>query len=135
MTLLNHLRSLNAETRAWVAAGENRWACEITEDLAHWAGMGVTTVAEFQRYQNEVSYWDLYKDVFGVRPRGVRMSEMTDSDLGDEIDSLVAMLDIDEVDDLGFDDADFAVTDWMLDDADVAVAEFQVETDWFAGAV
>jgi len=34
--LLTELKSHNAETRAWVAAGENRWAGELIEDLDHW---------------------------------------------------------------------------------------------------
>ncbi len=45
--LIAHIEARNAETRAWVAAGPDRWAGEWTTDPAHWAECGVYTVADF----------------------------------------------------------------------------------------
>lgn len=93
LTLAEHLRALNAKTEAWVAEDpDNRWAGLYTEDLAHWAELGVSTVAQFNRYEMESSIWELYKDVTGVRPRHMDFKSMTDEQLTREYDYLVSQL-------------------------------------------
>lgn len=48
-TLAEHLAEQNARDRAWAAEDpKNRWASQITEDLAYWAEVGITTVEEFE---------------------------------------------------------------------------------------
>ena len=91
-TLLAHIQKRNAETQAWVDAAEGRWAGMIVEDLEHWAGYGVTTVAQYDRYMMETSIWDLYKDVNGIRPRWMDFSAMSDANLSAEYDSLLDQL-------------------------------------------
>lgn len=89
MTLAQHLANINAATRAWVAEDPaNRWAGLIVEDLSHWAEMGVHTVAQFKRHENETLFWDMYKEVTGIRPRHVNLKEMTDEELEKEVDRL-----------------------------------------------
>lgn len=82
MTLIEHIKSLNAKTLAWVAEDPaNRWSTTLVEDPAHWATYGVTTVEEFERHTLEGSIWDLYKDAHGVRPRGYDFKAMTTEQL------------------------------------------------------
>ena len=91
-TLAQYLRERNAATEAWVAEDpDNRWAGTYTEDLAHWAEIGVLTVRDFMRYEMETQYSDLYKDVCGFRPR-VNLSEWTYEKLVDETDYLMREL-------------------------------------------
>ena len=90
MTLAEYLRERNVQTEAWVAEDPaNRWAGMYTEDLSHWAEMGITTVAELERYEMETSIWDLFKDVHGFRPRHIDFKTMTDEDLKTEYEYLV----------------------------------------------
>jgi hypothetical protein len=42
------------------------------------------------RYQLECFVWDLFKDLHGIRPRHLRFSEMSDSELLLYADSLIA---------------------------------------------
>ena len=90
MTLAEYLRDRNAKTEAWVAEDpDNRWAGTYTEDLAHWAEMGVLTVRDFERYEMETSIWDLYKEVYGFRPRHMDIASMTFEQLNKEYDYLL----------------------------------------------
>ncbi len=84
-----HIKTLNAETLAWVAEDSaNRWAGLLVEDLEHWAEYGIYTVAQFNRYMDECAYSDGYKEVYGVRPHFI--ADMDDAELRDALDSLCA---------------------------------------------
>lgn len=88
MTLAEHLAALNAEKQAWIDAGPDRWAGFYTEDLSHWAEMGIHTVTDFQRYELQSIIWDMYKDVTGIRPRHMDFDSMSLEDLQREVDYL-----------------------------------------------
>jgi len=91
--LLAHIKAENEKTAAWVAEDSaNRWAGMIVEDLDHWAGYGVTTVAEYERYMMEASYVDLYKSVHGIKPRWVEFDNISDEELSADYDSLLVAL-------------------------------------------
>jgi|APSaa5957512535_1039671.scaffolds.fasta_scaffold86440_2 hypothetical protein len=78
MTATEHVRELNASTRAWVAEKpESRWACLLVEDPAHWVEYQCTTGHDLARYLIVQDYWETYKDVHGVRPRHVSFEGMT----------------------------------------------------------
>jgi len=83
MTLAEHLAALNAEKQAWIDAGPDRWAGFYTEDLSHWAEMGIHTVADFERYELETLVWDMYKDATGIRPRHLNLKSMSLEELQD----------------------------------------------------
>ena len=92
-TLAEYLAERNAATRAWVAEDpDNRWAGTYTEDLAHWAEIGVLTILDLWRYEMETQYSDLHKEVYGCRPRGVNFSSMSYEELADETDYLMTQL-------------------------------------------
>ena len=93
MTLAEFLAAKNAETLAWIAEDpDNRWAGLLTEDLAHWAEIGIHTVAQYRRYDLETLVWEMYKDAMGFRPRHMDFSSMTDAELEAEADSLGRMI-------------------------------------------
>lgn len=93
MTLAQHLANLNAEKRAWVAEDPaNRWTGLYVEELDFWAEMGVYTVAQFKRHENETLFWEMYKDATGIRPRHINLSDMSDEQLEREIDLLGRMI-------------------------------------------
>jgi len=93
MTLAEHLAALNAEKLAWIAEDpDNRWTGLYVEELDFWAEMGVHTVAEFKRHENESLFWDMYKDATGCRPRHVNLKDMSDEELEREIDLLGRMI-------------------------------------------
>ena len=89
MTLAEHLAALNAKTLAWIAEDpDNRWAGLLTEDLTHWVEMGITTVAQYKRYDLETLVWEMYKDATGFRPRHIDFKSMSDEELQREVDYL-----------------------------------------------
>lgn len=88
-TLAEHLAALNAEKLAWIAEDpNNRWTGLYVEELDFWAEMGVTTVAEFKRHENETLFWEMYKEVVGFRPRHIDVKSMSDAELEDYLDYL-----------------------------------------------
>ena len=88
-SLLAHIQALNAKTLAWVAeAPESRWACTITEDLAHWAEYGIFTPAQFDHYMLVSSVFEYTREVWGYKPSWKGLMESTDEELRKELDSL-----------------------------------------------
>lgn len=88
-TLASYLRDRNAQTEAWIAEDpDNRWAGLLTEDLAHWAEIGIFTVEDFQRYDLIQLIWEMYRDVTGIRPRHMDFDSMSLADLQHEADYL-----------------------------------------------
>lgn len=68
--LLTHLQTENAKTQAWINEDPmNRWAGLITEDLDHWASYGIHTVEDYEIYNFQATYSDMYKEAYGFRPR------------------------------------------------------------------
>lgn len=93
MTLAEFFAAKNAETLAWIAEDpDNRWAGLLTEDLAHWAEIGIHTVAQYRRYDLETLVWEMYKDAMGFRPRHIDFASMSDEELEREADSLGRMI-------------------------------------------
>lgn len=65
----------------------------MTEDMEHWASMGIKTVEDFERYSLSSSVSDIYKDVNGFRPRHMDLKNMSIEDMSDVLDSLFVQLD------------------------------------------
>lgn len=94
VSLAQYLADRNAATLAWVAEDPaNRWAGTYTEDLAHWAEIGVLTVRDFMRYEMVCQYSDLHKDAYGFRPHYVNFSEMTFEEISEETDRMFRYMD------------------------------------------
>ena len=75
-TLLQHIESLNAQAQAWMDSHPGDWCSMYTDDMSHWADMGVYTVEDFKRNQLINSISDASKDLYGCRMR-LEWDEMT----------------------------------------------------------
>ena len=62
----------------------------MSEVLTSWEEM---TVLE----QMQCQYWDMYKDAYGVRPRGVDTSGWSESDFMAEFDTLAKVIEAEEI--------------------------------------
>lgn len=83
---------IEAENAAWVAECEANGSTFYTttaSDADFWAYYGITTVAQYKRYTLEQSFWDLYKDVHGYRPRHLDLSDCSDEQLECMYDDLI----------------------------------------------
>jgi hypothetical protein len=82
MELSQHLKNINDNLR------ENGSYFLVVEDLDHWAQYGVYSVEQFERYELESTYYELYKDVNGISPRWVQFDQLSNQDLENMIESL-----------------------------------------------
>ena len=62
----------------------------MSEVLTSWEEM---TVLE----QMQCQYWDMYKDAYGVRPRGIDTSAWSESEFMAEFDMLAKVIDAEEI--------------------------------------
>lgn len=89
MELVAHIEAENAATLAWIAEDPaNRGAGITTTDPDHWAEYGVLCVDDYKRYMALAEYSDIFKSVYGFRPRH-DMSAMTHVDIYAEIDQML----------------------------------------------
>lgn len=88
--LATYIETRNAATRAWLDEDPtNRWA-GFTPGVEHWAEYGITTVEQFERFEREESYSDLYKSTYGFRPDMFLFKNMTDAEQIEEYDSILS---------------------------------------------
>jgi hypothetical protein len=77
-SLLSHIESLNAKAQAWIDEDpKNRFMCQYISDIGYWNSIGIHTVEDFERQELENTIWDVYKEVHGVRPRGLGLKDMS----------------------------------------------------------
>lgn len=89
-TLLDHLKSLNAEAQKW-AEENNGWASQWTLDLKHWAEMGVYTTADFVRHNLINGISDASKDLYGCRLR-LEWDNFSNEELQEKYDDICRAL-------------------------------------------
>ena len=85
MTLLEHIKAINAKTQARMDENLGSWGGMITEDLEHWAGYGISTPSQLDRYFTEQAVYDMHKSVYGFRCKYSRLTEMSDEELDEEL--------------------------------------------------
>jgi len=88
MTLLQHLQNINAKSKEKMAKTPGLWIGMITEDLKHWAGYGVHTPEQLDRYFLEVDVYEMHKEAYGVKGRHYDFDKMSNEDLQKELDHL-----------------------------------------------
>lgn len=87
------LRQRNAKAEAWVAEDpDNRWAMTLTEDLAHWAGYGVTDAESLEHYLLASEVYDAHKDAYGFKPSWARVDALSNDELREYSDRLCAVI-------------------------------------------
>jgi len=87
ITASEHAAQLNAETRAWQAEEEGRWAGMLVEDQDFWAKLGINTGLELARALAAETISDMYKEAHGFRP-SMDFNSMTLAELEAKIDQL-----------------------------------------------
>ena len=87
--LVQHIEAINVKTQAWVDADpKNRWAGSVVTDPKHWAEYGIYTPAEYDRYQDEMTLYELASTAYTKsHARSLNTSAMSDTDLQKAIDN------------------------------------------------
>jgi|TARA_B110000438_G_C15794202_1_gene642131 hypothetical protein len=82
-TLVQHIEAINVNTQIWVDADpKNRWAGMVVTDPKHWAEYGITTPAEYDRYQDENTLYELASTAYSKSyARSLNSSDMSDAEL------------------------------------------------------
>tara|TARA_R100000664_G_C2750762_1_gene138079 strand:+ start:409 stop:696 length:288 start_codon:yes stop_codon:yes gene_type:complete len=88
MTLLEHIKLINAEAAAKMEEEEGLVIGMITEDLEHWAGYGIRQPNQLDRYFTEQAVYNMHKSVYGFRCKYSRLTEMSDEELDEELKRL-----------------------------------------------
>jgi len=91
MTLLQHIESLNAKADLMMAQEPGLWMSKYTDDMSHWADMGIFTAADFIRYNLIESISDASKDLYGCRMR-LNSDEYSIEELQDTYDNICRQL-------------------------------------------
>ena len=88
LELKAHIEKENeAFTAECKARGATFWTTVVT-DLDFWAGMEVTTIAEYEHHQAMSTHWDFFKELNDFRPRFMDYKSMTVEQINAEIDLL-----------------------------------------------
>ena len=88
MTLLEHIKNINAKSKAWMAANPGSWAGMVVEDIKFWNDQGIFTVEEYERSNLETSGYEMHKEAYGVKGRHYNFKEMSNAELEKELDHL-----------------------------------------------
>lgn len=86
-TLLQHIESLNAKADLLMEQEPGLWMSKYTDDMSHWADMGIFTVEDFKRNELINGISDASKDLNGCRLR-LNWDVMSIEELQDAYDSL-----------------------------------------------
>lgn len=89
MTLLEHIKAINSASKKEMEEAEGLVIGMFTEDLEHWEEYGIHTPNEFDRYLLEQAVYDMYKDVYGIRCKYSRLTQMSEEELDEELKRLV----------------------------------------------
>ena len=73
IALQAHIEAFNA------ASGDNMFS--VVSDPAHWEKVGITSIKEYERYMLEMDYYELFREVYDVKPRGTNLGAMTTIEL------------------------------------------------------
>lgn len=86
IALQNFLKASNEAAKAKGFVGM------VVEDAQFWSERNINSVEEFEIYDAQCTLWDIYKDVYGVRPRHMDINNMSLGELRSEIDYLCKCL-------------------------------------------
>ena len=91
MTLLEHIKNINAKSKEWMAKNPGSWAGMVTEDIKYWNDQGIFTVEDYERDSLITSVYEMHKDAYGVKGRHYNFDEMTNEQLEKELKHLCAV--------------------------------------------
>tara|TARA_B100000809_G_scaffold172749_1_gene170031 strand:+ start:322 stop:600 length:279 start_codon:yes stop_codon:yes gene_type:complete len=88
LNLVNHIKSINKASKKEMDANPHLWIGTIVEDPKHWADYGITTPAQFDRYQDEQCLYEVVSSAYSKSyARSIGISSMSDKELYKELDS------------------------------------------------
>ena len=81
--LVQHIEAINVKSQAWVDEDpKNRWSGMVVTDPKHWAEYGIYTPAEYDRYQDETTLYELASTAYSKSyARSLNTSAMSDAEL------------------------------------------------------
>jgi hypothetical protein len=88
MTLLEHIKNINAKSKKWMDENPGSWAGMVPEDIKFWNDQGIFTVEDYERDSLITSVYEMHKDAYGVKGRHYNFKEMSNEDLQKELDHL-----------------------------------------------
>ncbi len=86
-SLVSHIKSINENSKKEMDANPHLWVGIIVEDPKHWADYGITTPAQFDRYQDEQCLYEIVSmHTSKSYARSLGISSMTDEELYKTLD-------------------------------------------------
>ncbi len=67
--LIEHITKINDEKTSWMEE-TGGWTGLYSVDTEYWSSLDVKSIEDFELMEMAQSYSDVYKDVYGSRPRG-----------------------------------------------------------------
>lgn len=85
--LTNHIKSINKSSKKEMDANPHLWIGTIVEDSKHWAEYGITTPAQYDRYQDETCLYEVVSAATSKSyARSLHIATMTDKELYETLD-------------------------------------------------
>jgi len=91
MTLLQHIKNINAQSKKWMNENPGSWAGMVPEDIKFWNDQGIFTVEDYERDSLITSVYEMHKDAYGVKGRHYDFNNMSNKELEEELDRLCAV--------------------------------------------
>ena len=88
MTLLEHIKNINAKSKKWMAENPGSWAGMVPEDIKFWNEQGIFTVEDYERDSLITSVYEMHKDAYGVKGRHYDFDNMSNKELEEELERL-----------------------------------------------
>jgi len=88
MTLLEHIKNINAKSKKWMDENPGSWAGMVTEDIKYWNDQGIFTVEDYERDNLITSVYEMHKEAYGVKGRHYNFKAMTMEQLEKEFNML-----------------------------------------------
>ena len=86
--LTNHIKSINEKSKKEMDSNPNLWIGTIVEDPTHWEEYGITTPAQFDRYQDECCLYEVVASQYSkCYARSLGIHDMRDQELTDTLGS------------------------------------------------
>jgi len=88
MTLLQHIKNINTQSKKWMDENPGSWAGMVPEDIKFWNDQGIFTVEDYERDSLITSVYEMHKDAYGVKGRHYDFDNMSNKELEEELERL-----------------------------------------------
>ena len=85
--LVNHIKKINEKSKKEMDSTPGLWIGTIVEDPKHWKEYGITTPAQFDRYQDEQCLYNVVSDQYSKSyARSLGIPSLSDKELQNALD-------------------------------------------------